>query len=397
MKKIRASKKAKAKIGRIKLQRTLRISVITILGILLILAAYATYAAYQQPTTKEQTKPAVSYIHTGRFDYQVYLKPNILYNNITVMYPGQGTFFKKLIDHINATFTYQFSADKPVIISGTYKLTAQLTTNLWTKEFTIIPEKQFNSTPLTINFPINYTYYEEYLQKINEETGTIATEIKLNIQCMVLLSAHTNEGDINEVFSPSIQIPLEGTSITVEGELTPTQPGSIETTIRVTQKSVLEQRENMAKASIIITAIILVFIAITKTKLEKTTIIERQLKKLNKKYGEWIIETNELPTSKKQGESVIVQSIDDLVKISEETGRPIIHYKDPLLSNLEEQHTFYVFDDETHYKYTLQNTITKTTKCPKCSTTITFKGHLGQKVDVTCPACGNKGFVKIKE
>lgn len=79
---------------RIKLHKELRYSIIGILFFLIIISGYSAFSAIQESNTIEQMIPIYSYIHTGKYDYQVYLKPNSLYNT-TILYPGQKTYFKK--------------------------------------------------------------------------------------------------------------------------------------------------------------------------------------------------------------------------------------------------------------------------------------------------------------
>ena len=43
------------------------------------------------------------------------------------------------------------------------------------------------------------------------------------------------------------------------------------------------------------------------------------------------------------------KSLDDLVKISEELGKPIIY----AVTNSEKKHSFYVLDDQMYYQYIL--------------------------------------------
>lgn len=398
-------KKAKAKSSqtkKIKLQRSLRLAIIAILGIILILSVYNVFGAYQQPTTSQKTVPIASYIHTGKYDYNVYLKDSILFGNNITLTPGEGTYFKKLIDRIEGSFTYQFNVNYSATIEGSYKLTAQIKTNIWSKSFTLKPTTPFesstNSAQFTFNFPIDYEYFEEYITKINEETGVAASESALEIICTVLTTAETTIGEtIREAYTPSIIVTLGGTIVNIEGELATTQTGSIDTTEEIVLNEVFEQRTNMTILAIIFTAIFLLFTLLTKSKVEIQTQIEKQLKKIKKKYGEWIVETDSLPKIKKS-ESIIVKSFDDLVKISEEIGKPVIHYKAET-KNPRDIHSFYVFDEDVNYKYILTavEIIEKIAICPHCQTRNTCKGRPGEKIKVTCTSCGRKGNVTIED
>ena len=388
-------KKTKTKpIKRIKLQREVRLSVIAVIGILIVVSAYSTYAAYQQPTTSEETQTAVGYTHTGTYDYDVYLLPNSLFTT-SVLGPGQGTFFEKLVDHINASYTYTFLTSQPSTISGTYEVAAEVQTNMWTKEFPLVSKTNFNSSSqarFTIDFPIDTVQFENYIDNINNQTGVAATDSVLVITCRVFLSADTEYGGINEVFSPSIQVSLGGNIINIDGTLTNTQTDTLETTVETDHPEVLTQRNNWTIASILFAAIFIIFALATKSFTEPEHAAVKELKKIMKKYGEWIVETDKL-LPQKDVKIVSVNSLDDLVKLSEELGKPVIH-STPIPNG---DHVFYVFDDAMSYQYVLPagEQIKKVTRCPKCGTKITSRGTPGKKTHVACPSCGNKGIVEF--
>ena len=343
------------KIKRVKIHRNLRISVIVVITLFIIVSAYSTYAAYQEPTITEQEIPTCIYTHTGQYDYRVYLKNNTIYDNASVLLPGQETYFKKIVDHINASYTYRFNADKPATVQGTYTLIEEVQTNLWSKDFEKIPKTSFSSninySTFTINFPINTTYYEEFVNDINEEIGATAQDLVLNIKCTVLLSANTANGSIYETFSPSIQIPLGKNTVEIQGELLSSETGMLETTIEVNHPEVLSQRTNMAIALILFSLVLIGFVGFTATEIESRSALERQMGKIRKKYSEWIVEVEKPPKGALGVETVLVKSLEDLIKTSEELGKPVVCYAPK--SNPE--YIFYVFDESLQYKYILSN------------------------------------------
>ena len=119
------------------------------------------------------------------------------------------------------------------------------------------------------------------------------------------------------------------------------------------------------------------------------------VKKIRKKYDEWIVETEKRPMVK-GAEVIPMKSLEDLVKISEELGKPVIYYKSP--PDLEEKHTFYVLDETVHYEYVLTDNekIKKTARCSKCNTKVSYEEYPWENIYVTCPNCGSKGIVAPK-
>lgn len=388
------------KIKRIKIQKNIRIPIIAVLGLLIIFSAYSAYAAYQIPTTLEEKQPVYNYSHRGQYNYIVHIKNNSLYETEALL-PGQGVYFTKLIDHVDATYTYRFSGDLTAEIEGIYTLIGQIQTTLWTKDYTLIPETTFTSNTdqakFTIEFPINTSIFKNYLTQINNETGVTAQSPTLVLQCTVYLTAHTNYGDVHEIFSPSLQIPLEGNILKIDGTLLTTQSGKLEQKIEVTQAGVIEQRNSWRIASILFSIILIGFVAITATDIIPTTPAQRFINKIKKKYGEWIVESTTPPITKKI-ETIKVKRFDDLLKISEDLGKPVIHYS-TVTKNPGELHTFYVFDENIYYKYILpqEEQVTKTTRCPKCQTRIEYEGTPGKEIKIICPACGKSGKTTIEK
>ena len=211
MKKINIKKLKKIPIKKKKIQTKLRIAAIAILSIIVIASAYSAYAAFQQPTTTEKNVISCEYNHNGKFDYIVYLKNNTIYNNISILYPGQETIFRKITDHINASLTFRFLCDQPANIDGNYELIAQLQTDIWTKEYVIVPQTAFssngNSAHFTTSFPINYTHFENIVNQIDQEIGVNAGDPTLHMKCNIDITAEINNGSISESFTPSSSCP----------------------------------------------------------------------------------------------------------------------------------------------------------------------------------------------
>ena len=110
------------RMSRKRIKREMRISVLIILIALLAFFIYSTYAAFQikeEPIVKEKVVTVCNYEHIGNFNYVVYLKNNSLYCSTTIG-PGD-TIFKNITDHIDASFSYQFSSDRKAKVRGDYE------------------------------------------------------------------------------------------------------------------------------------------------------------------------------------------------------------------------------------------------------------------------------------
>ena len=376
----------------------IRFVVLAILSFIVIASAYSAYATYQPPTTSEKTITTSEYTHTGTFNYVVYLKNNTVYNT-SILYPGQGNIFKKITDHINASLTYRFFCDQPADIDGTYELNAEIQTSIWTKEYTIIPQTAFSSTnsktaSFNTNFPINYTHFEDIVAAIDEETGVNAGDTALIMKCNIDITAEINNGSISGSFTPSLNVSLGGNIIEINGDLSQYSSGVLEETEEIVQPSSIEQSIYWGLTSTVFLIILAVFFMFTKSDEAAFGKTDKRVRKILKKYGEWIVETEKLPTIE-DAKIIPMKSLDDLVKISEELGKPIIH----VASDKDKKHVFYVLDDQIHYQYVLPTgeQLKKTTLCPRCRTKITCNGTPGQETSITCPNCGTKGTVTFEE
>jgi hypothetical protein len=326
--------------------------ILGLIGILLLFSAVNTYRAYQTPTTTQQVTPLLQYNHTGQYDYTVYLKNNTVYNT-TSLRPGIGTYFTKLITHINASFSYTFQIDKDATITGEYTLQASIQTNLWTKTYLLVPRTSFNAQGRTARFttlfPVNCTSYEELLAKINEETGVPAQSPKLIIQCTVVVYATTANATSSSVFSPSINVSLNQKTLEFSKNLTSYLPGVVTTNSTVTHEEVPTQRILWTALSLIFLASMPLFMFITTSRTPPENDTHKELRKIKKKYGEWIVETTTRPEQPKT-QVISVKSLEDLSKVSEELGKPILLYESPD----EKEYRFYILEDSLMYEYELK-------------------------------------------
>lgn len=349
---IKIKRNKKRPLRRIGVKKELRVGIITILIIIILASFYTTFTAIETPNTIEQVTSVYSYSHTGSFDYDVHLLKNSLYT-IDILHSGQGPFFKKIIDNISASFTYNFKGTKQAEIQGSYKITAQVQTNHWSKNYEIKPSTSFNSdtgqVQFSTEFPIDLTLYEDYISQISEEIGSAAQNSKLDISCLVAITAKTVDGTINEKLSSSIQIPLSQNIVEIGENLTTTQIGSIDKLEKVYVSDKESKQDTLTKSSVFLSIILIGFVGITKNRPESTDKISKKLKKINKKYGEWIVKTSE-PSLFGNLKTIKVDSLDDLVKVSEEIGKPLIHFSPNII---DEAHIFAVLDDSIQYKFVL--------------------------------------------
>ena len=335
---------------RIKLPNNIRLGVIGIIFLFLIFSAFNANAIDEKPKVNVKTTVKFDYSQNGDFDYIVYLTDNMVYDRRTTIKPVDNLIsFRNIVDHIDASFTYDFYSSKTASITGEYILTALIETDMWSKKYTLA-SGQFNNS-FNEEFPIDHLHYENVTRVINEETGVTASNPQLIIECNIYnLIVESKEYTFDPGrFTPSITVSLNEKTIDFSDNLKNEISGvkTNEEKIYVSQSD--KEGDQWTANAYFFIIIIIIFSFFTKGDVVKLNEIEKQVKKINKKYNEWIVEVDAPPKRPLGTEIITTKSIEDLMKISEELGKPMIYYG----SNHEGTHTYYVLDETVHYRYVL--------------------------------------------
>ena len=339
---------------RIVLPRFIRLIIIGIISLFLLYSAFNVYASYQKQETTTKSTTVFSYYQNGFFDYKVYLNNNSIYQDKEFLLPGEGIYFTNIIKNITTSFTYSLNIDTNAEISGSYNLAAEIQTSLWSKNYSIDTKNSngtFKSNGKKVEFTIDFfdvdlDYYENIVSKIEGETGVTVSSPNLIIKCSINVIIKTPSKTIYKTFTPSLSYTLKTKQIEIT-ENAANYQSNMETE-KQTQyhKEVVDERNRWSLVSILLLVILIIILIITRSNL-KISQIEKNVKKINKKYGEWLVEitNNPVDSSKKM---ITLKSFDDLTKTGEELGKPILHYHESFNS-----HLFYVMDGSTVFVYEL--------------------------------------------
>ena len=157
--------------------------------------------------SEEGSKEGIRYEGEGRFDYEVYLKPNQLYETdvlrsepLPAAEPtaspqalGSGlSYFPKIIDNIEASFSYQFPCDMPINEQSQEVEVTIIIENpeKWSKSLVVVP-KTMKEGSFTIFFPLDIQYFTMVIDAISEETGVGGSSYNLKIKADVHTVAET--------------------------------------------------------------------------------------------------------------------------------------------------------------------------------------------------------------
>ncbi|NLY66888.1 MAG: DUF5305 domain-containing protein [Tissierellia bacterium] len=344
------------------INKNLRMGLIIVLIIAIAVISFFLYREVKYPRFEEQNVPVYSYNNKASVGFAVYFKPNELYE--TESMDKEQIYLTEFVDRIKANFNYEFSADRDASINGSYDIIAKAqgyTTDLngnikiiWEKDFTLVPEKNFtiNRKVFSLNesVDIKLADYNAFVARIIEASN-VNSQASLNVIMNIRLQGDTDYGPVEEAVTPSLTIPLNSPTIEISGNREIEQPGAIEETRQV-QLPVNRNRAILYGIIIGVLGIIACFLiffteGILRDQYEKT------LKQIFKKYGDRFVALNS-EIVVRGGNIVAVKSIDDLVRISDELGKPII-YK--YSSNYREINKFHVIDENKIYMLDLSDLI----------------------------------------
>ncbi|AKL94404.1 hypothetical protein CACET_c08960 [Clostridium aceticum] len=344
------------------LNRSLRVSFIIIFIILIGIMSFSLYGKISYVEFSEEQIPRYSYKNKTDVSYEVFLKPNLLFDEESL---GEDhTYFTEFIDHIQTTFNYGFYGEAVVSIEGDYEVLATIEGYnretegekiIWKKDFIILPVNSFAVKDQKIFIEEDISFILEGYNKFADQVAEAAktrTSTRLIIYMKVNLKANTEEGLIEEQKSPAIVIPLGESQVVIEKRQIGETEKNIEETIQV---ELPLGKKNLVLHGIFIGICLIGLIYVIfftsnkppKNKLEKT------LNNIFKKHGSRLVALEEEKINPHDS-YYKVKTIEDLVKIADEIEKPIL-YKHSL--NPENITKFYIIDKTCMYVFDLRHLV----------------------------------------
>lgn len=336
---------------------TILLSLFALLSFFSVLTLYSTH---QLSTEREIVTPLYTYEEVGTYDYTARLKPNTIYDNRTTLKPGQGVLYRQITESIDTLFTYTFQGDRPANITITYSIDVSLPN--WRKSIYTIPVKTRNYTGTTAQFSTNFNFnidsIEALKQTLEAETRAGVSDYNVTIRPQILTTAKT-EVDTQTLnvnltsFTPTLAYTFRYDSISTSS-LEYTRPGARTYTETIYLAWVMNQRY----ASYGFSAASFAGLAITSWAFTKTR--PRALKpakpieEIISPFQEVIAESAGEPTYKGQTATITMKSLEDLIKVADWLGKPVLSYQKPKSSKSAEfTRVFYVLDGITRYECTI--------------------------------------------
>ncbi len=350
---------------RIKINKRNRVIMLAIVVIIICFVSFSLFDEVKNPQVEEQKVSLYRYNNKSNITYKVFLKPNLLYEKESL--DEGGIYVTEFVDYIKAVYNYSFEGEEPVDIKGDYEVIGKIEgfsmdkdkkiVTIWEKNLNISPKKPFQAEDdnfsLKEEIQVNFNEINQFAKQVIE-TSKINSDVRFTVFMNINISAQTNNGIIEEDLSPMMIIPLNTSYFTISGELGVEKPGNIEA-INNIQLPVNRNIVTIYGIGIGVLCVLLVLFIFLVEEKEPVNPIEKKLKQIFKKHGDRLVALNsEIAATCEQYSEVY--SIDDLVRIADEIGKPIMYRYSP---NYKDISTLYVSDESQMYSLDIGKTLMK--------------------------------------
>jgi hypothetical protein len=311
----------------------------------------------------------VGYTEEGWFDYEVYLKPNKLYEEdvlrsegLSVAEPassfpsptqpvGPGlVYFRSIIDHITASFSYQFDCDEPVgnLVEEVEVMAILEDPGTWSKTLTIVPETR-KTGPFVVDFPVDLSQFTEVAAALANELNVNTLPCPLTIKAEVHTTGDTDSGHIDEVFTHSLATTLGGPTLSFTGGLSKRQPGTIEESrMALLPNAWVFRLLSLAGLALVVFGFLFVLRNSRQAQALAISRIEEEALRAKRKHRNVIVDVAELPPTGAGEVAIPIASVDELVRIADALLKPVLHHAEL------DKHTYCVIDSAVRYQYISQ-------------------------------------------
>jgi len=348
-------------LERNKMRRRLITALLILFISLSVASVLVTYNIHTIPLEEELVTPLYTYTNRGTYDGVASVTPNTVYYNKTTLRFGEGTVYRRITNQIDVNFTYTFEGSTPANLTIQYAVNEYVETPQWTKRISELPIETINTfgTEATVSInnisPINTSSIQDLIKAVQADTGISISVYSTIIKIEMSIKAETNESSINATFSPELKMEFqssrdEGDIISISG-LEYSDSDMITKTETIYHSWVESQRYiSYILSTVAFFGLVITTWAYMRTRPHKPLKPEKLFEDFIAPYEEIIAETIQEPSVEKPGlapvTKIIVETMEDLVKIAEILGKPILHTYEP-----PENHIFYVFDGTTRYEF----------------------------------------------
>ncbi|MFW6110814.1 MAG: DUF5305 family protein [Thermoproteota archaeon] len=331
-------------------------SLLVVLVFLLAFSGYLIYSFHQKPLTITEYVEDGEYLQEVDYDYTAYIHPSVLYENQTILPPGEKVY-PSLVHSLNISLIYNFSSTPPAEdLEVTYNVSAILESkDKWTKKFTLTPTHTQQSTHIKETYHLDVGQIEDWIQTIEQETETRSSAYYYRIKPHIQVDATLAETSITEKYIPTLNIKWGSRVLDFSG-LSHQNSDSIgeyrTSQVTYTFTGLAIPIVNLRYFSYALFALIFLGLAFFVWQSWQQKPRPEYIDTLPEEYREKIIEAQEPISEQLKKTTLRVESLEDLAKVSQETFKPII-YETVVKEGEGKRHTFYVLDADIKYELTV--------------------------------------------
>lgn len=352
---------------RLKINKRLKVALLCISCILIIVFPVLIYRDAKVPEYKEEQISVFAYSQQGNIQYEVFLKPNILYEEPSL---GEGSIYiTEFIDTIEASFSYAFEGERASSIQGEYEIIAavegysDLTSNeknntggstktIWKKEYVLWPKTitriQQKADRFSKKVSIHFSEYKSFCNEV-QALSRVSLSTRVCVTMNTTLTAETDKGPIVETNSQALIIPLDENSFEIQKAALGQLEGAIQETIRVPVNH--QSRIQLYFVCVGIMAVFVLFLVFLTIGADGKSRHIKELNKIFKRHGSRLVAINGDAAAGYENQCS-VRSMEDLVKLADEVGKPVIYRFD---EHPEKITQFFVFTDLWMYSFNLKD------------------------------------------
>ena len=310
--------------------------------------------AFTRPLTRTLFDD-ITYQHSGVFSYSAPTPPGI-YDTDTVQ-TGEP-IFRRLITLVTVNFDYQFTADQPDDLAGTYRLMAEIGNSSgwqWTVE--LQPEAAFSGPTFTASGVVDLARVQALIDSVEQQTGLASQQYTLAIVPTVVVSGSLAGQSLRDVFSPRLvfqldelqmQLALDSSSAADASDpLKPAQAGLLKraheapNTISLLGLALqISTARQLAVMGLVLSLAGMLGVGLLMFRARQGD----EASRIQLKYGPLLIAVHGSDLAA-NGRVIEVATMDDLVKIAERDGRMILHQENG------SSHYYFIQDNDLTYRY----------------------------------------------
>lgn len=193
--------------------------------VLLVVTAWAGYWVYSDsvaPAPVQTSPPLFSYSESGTYDYVAQLAPNDLYNSSEIG-PGGGTLFTSITNWVNLTFAYEVRTSSATNLSSSLQWYVTLASDRWEKTLTSsntsLSARDALGLTLTEEYSLNVSAVTALAGAIETETGYFPSAYSVLLTPLILSDASVGAHSLALSFVPSLNLTFANSQIS-PGNLT---------------------------------------------------------------------------------------------------------------------------------------------------------------------------------